>query len=114
SRSARGTSRGDGSCYGKTDDQVFCVASSLLGPTPFGVTSAHTSSRRQAPHRPGRVPLVTTPARSHVSQFLVLCLLRLPALQHLRPVVELHAQRQPHRHQDFLDFLERLPTKILG
>src|SRR5690606_30389752 len=41
-------------------------------------------------------------------------LLLLPAFQHLRPALELHAERQAHGGKDFLDLLEGLATEVLG
>src|SRR6185436_10261265 len=45
---------------------------------------------------------------------LRLRLLRLPALEELRPVVDLHAQGEPHVGEDLLDLLERLAPEVLG
>src|SRR5690606_34733577 len=47
------------------------------------------------------------PGRSDLS------LLGLPALEHLRPVVELHPQIQIHRSENLFDFLERLAAEVL-
>src|SRR6186713_3391019 len=49
-----------------------------------------------------------------LESLLALGLLRLPALQHPGPVVELHAETQAHGGQDLFDFFERLATKVLG
>src|SRR3954470_22043163 len=45
---------------------------------------------------------------------LVAVRLRLPALEHLRPAVDLHAQRKPHAPEDLFDLLERLAAEVLG
>src|SRR5689334_19680347 len=40
-------------------------------------------------------------------------LLGLPALDHLRPVVELHSEPKSHGREDLFDFLEGLATEVL-
>src|SRR6185436_19910936 len=45
---------------------------------------------------------------------LRLRLLRLPALEELRPVVDLHPERETHVGEDLLDLLEGLATEVLG
>src|ERR1700722_10201481 len=44
---------------------------------------------------------------------LVLLLLLLPALEHLGPAVDLHAEREPHVREDLLDLFEALATEVL-
>src|SRR5262249_5017825 len=41
-------------------------------------------------------------------------LLRLPPLEELRPIVDLHAQRQAHVREDLFDLLQRLTAEVLG
>src|SRR3954468_382723 len=48
------------------------------------------------------------------SRYSGLRLLRLPALEELRPVVDLHPQREPHVGEDLLDLLQGLATEVLG
>jgi len=45
---------------------------------------------------------------------LGLCLLGLPALEQLLPVVDLHTERKSHVGEDFFDLLEGLSTEVLG
>src|SRR4051794_10736496 len=45
---------------------------------------------------------------------LGLRLLRLPALEELRPVVDLHPERETHVGEDLLDLLQRLAAEVLG
>src|ERR1700730_951523 len=44
---------------------------------------------------------------------LVLLLLLLPALQELRPVVDLHSERQPHVREDLFDLFQALASEVL-
>src|SRR4051812_46358478 len=44
---------------------------------------------------------------------LSLRLLRLPALEQRRPVIDLHPQREPHVGEDLFDLLQGLATEIL-
>src|SRR5512137_1468729 len=43
----------------------------------------------------------------------ILALLRLPTLEQLRPVVDLHSKGKAHAREDLLDLLERLAAKVL-
>src|SRR5580658_2228070 len=45
---------------------------------------------------------------------LSLSLLSLPPFDHLRPVVDLHSEREPHVRKDFLDLFEALAAEVLG
>src|SRR6187401_2596033 len=40
-------------------------------------------------------------------------LLLLPAFEHRRPAVELHAETETHRGEDLLDLLQRLAAEVL-
>lgn len=45
---------------------------------------------------------------------LGLCLLGLPALEQLLPVVDLHSERKAHVGENFFDLLEGLSTEVFG
>src|SRR6476620_3822991 len=59
-----------------------------------------------------RVPLPLTGA-SEMPPNSRLRLLGLPPLDHLRPVVDLHSEREPHVGEDLFDFLQALTPEVL-
>src|SRR5215471_1240112 len=67
-------------------------------------------ARRWLAFRPNLRPAL----RCRMTAPLVAVLLRLPALEHLGPVVDLHAQRKAHTAQDLFDLLQRLAAEVLG